>query len=689
MIASRERGARARDHGVEIEGVAQEEARREVARAAELATRGERIDRFFEQRFAHPRIGLEIREPRAGLATFAAGAAPSLDREQLVQDGHVLGRDDRGHGGPAALGSRGIVEYFDREIAERVVQPQALLRLGRRFGFALEVGRRRDHVAFLGRELGEGVPRTRAARIELDRGLVVARCVRGAQRTDLGDARADQARGHGTGVLRDLGVLGERPEMQGSLAPQLARVATLAERERDIECAAIEAMRFVQQLMRFVAIFGQLAAALEHLRELLGGGVIRRGIERIAQHSDRFTGAVLGRQEVRERECGRRAVGPRAKDRAQPPLAGGTLRERSLDDHGGARFLELAGEVVVQARQPDGLRHLVAHFFERRDSRAMLARLARAACTLDRHRDAMAWIRLRRRIAQQGLRMATLIVRPRRSRSQPLEAGQVLRCRREQVAKYDRSLGAVVELVIEDRDESHAQGRDVVRGRAAIDRLVDARRDDLRGFFRLAAAREHVGIIDEPAHVIRRMARGLRDEHRRGGRITRGVERTGLTAQHHGLLDPVRARRDLTADLGKLAPALELGHHLVERLPRIEIGGPTIDDRAIHRRRLIEPPVIAIELAGGAQRGARTIILREPGDALERFSRLLPRPRAAIEPREPIVMLDVLGLELDDSFHRRDGLDRLIEVLVDIGELLEKGGLDVRTTRGRARFILE
>jgi len=34
VIASRERGARARDHGVEIEGVAQEEARREVARAA-------------------------------------------------------------------------------------------------------------------------------------------------------------------------------------------------------------------------------------------------------------------------------------------------------------------------------------------------------------------------------------------------------------------------------------------------------------------------------------------------------------------------------------------------------------------------------------------------------------------------------------------------------------------------------
>ena len=263
-IARRERSARTNCDRVDIERIAQHEARREVARTAQLATRGECIDRFFEEDLARSVIGFEVREPRAGLAALRTGATLALHREQLVEHRDVLGCGDRRDRRPAALGADRVAEDVEREIAERVVQPQPIARLGRRFGFALEAIGGGRGVAVLHRELGELVPRTRAQRIELHRRFVVAQRIRGAQRANLGERGVDEAGRDGGGMLRRIGMIGERAEVQRGLAPQLAVKAALAERERDVERFAIEPMRLVEQLMCLVAVRDELAGALHH-----------------------------------------------------------------------------------------------------------------------------------------------------------------------------------------------------------------------------------------------------------------------------------------------------------------------------------------------------------------------------------------------------------------------------------------
>src|SRR5690606_40266197 len=98
-------------------------------------------------------------------------------------------------------------------------------------------------IAGLGGELGECMPRRRAVRIDTHRCFVVSWRVLRAQRTHLGLRGADQTTGNRGAVLADIGMIGERAEMERGLAPQLAREAALAERERDPEVAAIEVMR--------------------------------------------------------------------------------------------------------------------------------------------------------------------------------------------------------------------------------------------------------------------------------------------------------------------------------------------------------------------------------------------------------------------------------------------------------------
>ena len=543
----------------------------------------------------------------------------------------------------------------------------------------------------LNRELRELVPRPRAPRIARDRRFEVARCIRRAQRADLGLRGMEEAVRDRGGMLRGVGMVGERAEVERGLAPELALEAALAERERDRQRAAIEPVRLVEQLVRFVAIADEVAAALDDLRELLGRRLIRRGREALAQDLGGLVVAMLRREQLGERERGFRAVRARAEDRAQPAFArrrltSRGLRERLFDDERAARGLELLGELLLEIEIVDVL---LDELLERGDRGLVIAGLGRAARGFERHHDPAVAIRLRRRVAEQGLGMRAAIAGARRVRREALEAGQVVGGRRQQVAQYARRARAIAELVVEDRDQPQAQCGDVLGRRAAIDRFVDARRDDLRRLARLTAAREHVRVIDEAAHVIGRVARGLGDERRGRCTFTRLLERARLTAQQHGLLDAGRACRDLTAHLRDLGPPVELRQRLVERLPGVEVARPAIDDLAIRRRGVIELAVVAIQLARRTQRRARAIVTRQRGDALERLGRLLPRAGAAIQPREPIVMLDVVGLELDDRFHRGDRLERLIEVLVDIRELLEERGLDLGPARRGARFILE
>jgi hypothetical protein len=104
---------------------------------------------------------------------------------------------------------------------------------------------------------------------------------------------------------------------------------------------------------------------------------------------------------------------------------------------------------------------------------------------------------------------------------------------------------------------------------------------------------------------------------------------------------------------------------------------------------VIEPLVVAIDLAGGAQGRACSVVTREHRDALERLRSFRPRTGTAIEPSESVVMIDIIGIALDDLLHRDELLEWLIEILVDIRELFEERGRDIGAILRGSRFIGE
>src|SRR5439155_8921720 len=83
-----------------------------------------------------------------------------------------------------------------------------------------------------------------------------------------------------------VGMLGEPAEVDRGLAPQLAAKATLAERERDRQRAAIEVVRFVEELVRGVLVAergGDERVAMDERRELRARRRVGRALERRAQ----------------------------------------------------------------------------------------------------------------------------------------------------------------------------------------------------------------------------------------------------------------------------------------------------------------------------------------------------------------------------------------------------------------------
>ena len=317
----------------------------------------------------------------------------------------------------------------------------------------------------------------------------------------------------------------------------------------------------------------------------------------------------------------------------------------------------------------------------------MIARLAKAPGRGDHDRGIGG--RQRRRVAQQGGGVDARIRIERRERRDPLECGQVLGRGGEQLLEDRGGRRPVGARILEDPGEPQAQRGHVVGRRTALDRVEHPCGEDVHRFATLATAREHVRVVDEPADVLGGVVGGLGDHA--GGRlqVARLFERARGRPQQRGLLHPaLRAGGSLAANLGQLAPAAELGEHIVECAPRIGIRRPARHDRAVDRGRVVEPAVVAIELPGGTQRGARAIVVREGADALERLGRLGPRSGAAVQPREPVVVVDVVGVVRDDRLHRGDLLERLIEVLVDVGELLEECRGDLGAIRG-ARLVGE
>jgi hypothetical protein len=154
----------------------------------------------------------------------------------------------------SSASSHWIGEHVEREIAERVVEADARRDVGRSRSFAFEALGSARHVLALDRELGECVPRQAARRIDADRRLVVLRRVRRLERANLGLTGADEPEADGLCIRGRIGVVGERAQMNRSLAPQLACEAALAEGQRDLQVAAREVMRLVKQLVRFVGV---------------------------------------------------------------------------------------------------------------------------------------------------------------------------------------------------------------------------------------------------------------------------------------------------------------------------------------------------------------------------------------------------------------------------------------------------
>ena len=199
----------------------------------------------------------------------------------------------------------------------------------------------------------------------------------------------------------------------------------------------------------------------------------------------------------------------------------------------------------------------------------------------------------------------------RGQRGDPLERGQVLGRRGEQLVEDRGRRGAIVAAVLEDLRQPQAERGDVLVRRAARDRLGDPRPQDVGGLAALAAAGEDVGVVDEPADVVGRvLRRGSATTVAAAGRSPACSSARAWARSSAAFSKPLcGARRTLAADLGDLAPATELatGRRRARASAR-RSDGRRSTMRPVQRGRAIEAAVVAVELGGGEQRrvGARS-----------------------------------------------------------------------------------
>jgi hypothetical protein len=391
-----------------------------------------------------------------------------------------------------------------------------------------------------------------------------------------------------------------------------------------------------------------------------------------------------GAQQIGEREVRgevKRLIG---EDRAQRALGagaitGGGIRGRDLDGERRLRLVELADDLVVLGEQLGGA-------LERVDGSAELAGLAQATSGLDHERCRFGLVVDRAGLPQQcgGVR-TRIALRPLR---ELLERGDVLGRATEQLVERCIRRGLVA-AGLERLDESEPQRGDVRRRCTVGDGLRDALREDIGSFASASFACEYRRVVDEAADIVGRVLRRRRDEIRRAAHLAGLLECASLCTQQHRLVDAAHAVGELAANGGDLAPALELGQHFLEGAPRFDIRLAALDDRSIHSGSLIEPTGVAVQLAGGTQRGAPAIVLRDLGDLLEGLRCLHRRTGAAIQPCQAIVVRDIVRLHCDDGLHRLDRLDALTLVLVDVGELLVECRRDIGALDRSARFVGE
>ena len=383
--------------------------------------------------------------------------------------------------------------------------------------------------------------------------------------------------------------------------------------------------------------------------------------------SRRCSAASAVGEQVGEREARVDVLRVRVEQVAQPALgalaiAGLGLGGRARDRGGGADVVELRAQILVG--------HEVGRGLVRDDRRAVIARVAKPARGLDQQRGLVGTGGERVRVPQQRGRVRERIRIVLCLPDQALERGDIVGGVGQQLAEHDRGGVAIAARVLEDRRVARAQRGDVLARRAALDRLDHARREHVGRLAPAPAAREHIGVVDEPADVLGRVAGRPRDRLLGAAHVARRLERARLRAERRRLLDLAgRAVREHAADLGELLPATELREDVVERLPGVAIARAPVDDRAIDLGRAVELGGVAVEAGGGVHRRARAIVLRARRDALEHLGCLRERAGAPVQPREAVEVIDVVGIERDDRLHRGDRLERLVEVLVDVGEL--------------------
>ena len=450
-------------------------------------------------------------------------------------------------------------------------------------------------------------------------------------------------------------------------------------------------MRFVEEGVALVGIAERghhEGKSMDERREILTTRGLGRLRERLAQVLG--SGVELARrdEDLRERQMRTEVTRLRGQQPAQPAFRTGDvaivgLLRRTLHRECRTRIVELATQRIVVGRE-------LGSALERAHRGAMIARLAgapRRRCDVPR---SIGVVGERRCIAQEGRRVNAWIRIGRRGGGDPLERGQILGRRRKQLLEYSVRRRAIVAAVLEDPCEPQPQRCHVIGRRAAIVCFGHARTQDVGGLAALTTAREHLRVIDEAADVLRRVARCLRDEGRGLVLLACLLERPRLRAQQGRLLHAAgRALGTLAAHGRDIAPAPQLGQQILECAPRLGIRGPPRHDHAVDRGRTIEATVVAVELPRSAQRGTRAIVVGELSDALERLGGLRPRAGTAIQPREAIESIHVIGIDRDDLLHRRDRLERLIEVLVDVGELLVERSGTLGVLRRGARLISE